>query len=123
MITVELDADSGIAVVTPSGALTQEDFAAAASKLDPYIDEHNKLKGLLICAKSFPGWHDFGSMVSHFRFVHDHHRSIEKVAAVSDSAFLTIMPKIVDHFVKAEVRHFDASQMDEALKWIKQGDS
>jgi hypothetical protein len=119
MLTVDLDAETGIAIVRPSGVLTQQDFVAAGLEIDPYIEEHKKLKGLAICAESFPGWDDFGSAISHLRFIHDHHRHIERVAAVSDSNFLKIMPSVVDHFVKAEVRHFDANQFDAAIAWIK----
>lgn len=42
----------------------------------------------MIQAGSFPGWESFAALVSHMRFVRDHHRSIGKVAAVSDSIIL-----------------------------------
>jgi peroxiredoxin len=76
------------------------------------------LHGLLIHTKSFPGWADFGAMVSHFKFVKNHHQHIAKVAAVTDSGFLTIMPSIISHFNHAEVRHFKES----ALTWVQSRD-
>jgi hypothetical protein len=32
---------------------------------------------------------------------------IKRVAAVTDSHFLAILPKVADYFAAAEVRHFD----------------
>jgi hypothetical protein len=73
----------------------------------------------MIDAGSFPGWKDFAALVAHLKFVKDHHRKIEKIAAVSDSSVLTIAPKIASHFVQADVRHFAHSQMEEALAWLR----
>ena len=55
-----------------------------------------------------------------FRFIRDHHRQIGKVAVVSDSAFLSMAPRIADHFVAAEVRHFSAEERDAAMRWLRQ---
>jgi hypothetical protein len=30
-----------------------------------------------------------------------------------------VMPHIVDHFIKADVRHFDFSDKAQALEWLK----
>jgi len=78
--------------------------------------------GLMIYVKSFPGWNDFSALLSHLKFIKDHHKNIEKVAAVSDSGFLAILPNIADHFVNAEVRHFDYDKKDEAMTWLKYQD-
>jgi hypothetical protein len=42
--------------------------------------------GLLIEAPSFPGWGSFGALINHMKFVYDHHRKIDRVAAVTDNA-------------------------------------
>ncbi|MDH3514889.1 MAG: STAS/SEC14 domain-containing protein, partial [Gammaproteobacteria bacterium] len=76
------------------------------------------LNGLMIHAKSFPGWHDFAAMVTHFNFVKNHHQRIAKVAAVTDSGFLAILPSIAKHFVHADVCHFDYGDKEKALKWL-----
>ena len=118
MIESELLAEQAILIVKPHGALASSDFERIARQVDPYIERNGTLHGLMIEAESFPGWKDFSALVSHFRFVADHHRKIEKVAAVSDSAILSIVPAIVDHFVGAEVRHFDYEDRREALVWL-----
>ncbi|MFW2440365.1 MAG: STAS/SEC14 domain-containing protein [Arenicellales bacterium] len=38
------------------------------------------------------------------------------MAAVTDNSFLAVMPKIADHFVKAEVKHFDYEEKTSAMK-------
>jgi len=58
-------------------------------------------------------------LLSHLRFVRDHHRRIRRVAVVSDSAFLTVAPKIASHFVGAQLRTFDAAERAAALAWIE----
>ena len=110
----------GFFIVKLEGPLEKTDFEALARDLDPYIEAQGKLKGLLISAKLFPGWKDFVALVSHLRFVKNHHKKIRKVAAVTDSGFLSIMPHIATHFVDAEVQHFDYRDKDRALDWLSE---
>ena len=120
MIARELLRDRGILIVKPEGPLEQTDFGALAREVDPYIEAQGKLNGLLISAKSFPGWKDFAALVSHLKFVKNHHQKIKKVAAVTDSGFLSIMPHIANHFVDAEVKHFEYRDKDRALDWLSE---
>jgi hypothetical protein len=75
----------------------------------------------MIEAPSFPGWENFAALLSHLRFVRDHHRRIRRVAVVSDSPLLAVAPKIASHFVSAELRTFDAASRAAALAWIEAG--
>lgn len=118
MIQHELRRDTGILIVIPQGPLEKTDFERLAREVDPYIEEKGRLNGLMIQAKSFPGWHDFAALVSHFQFVKNHHQHIVKVAAVTDDGFLSILPSIAKHFVRADVRHFDYGDKEKALQWL-----
>lgn len=118
MLKHELLSDKGILIVTPEGPLEQADFEAIARVADPYIESNGALNGLMIYTESFPGWNDFSGLVSHIRFVKDHQKAIKKVAAVTDSGFLSILPGIADHFVKAEIRHFEYDDRDDAMEWL-----
>lgn len=121
MVTFELLKDKGILVVTPHGPLAAEDFANLAKEIDPYIEDEGLLKGLMLCSGyRFPGWENFAAMLAHFKFIRNHHRKIKKVAAVTDSKFLTIAPKIASHFVSAEVKHFDLNEKDKAMNWLEE---
>jgi hypothetical protein len=119
MVKHELLRTEGILIVRPEAPLEATDFQGLAREIDPYIAANGKLHGVMIDAESFPGWKDFAALVAHLRFIKDHHRKIEKLAAVGDSAFLTVAPKIAGHFVQADVRHFPHSQREEALRWLR----
>jgi hypothetical protein len=121
MIQHELLRERGVLILKPDGALRAEDFTALSGAVDPYIDQHGELKGLMIDAPSFPGWENFAALVSHLRFVRDHHRRIRRIAVVSDSPLLALGPKIASHFVSAELRTFNAADRAAALIWIEAG--
>jgi len=119
MLKYELNRAEGILIIMPGGPLESADFEKLIQEVDPYIKEKGKLKGLMIYAKSFPGWDNFAAFLSHIKFVKNHHQKVKKIAAVTDAAFLSIMPQVANHFVKAEVRHFDYADKDAALNWLK----
>ncbi len=120
MLHYEFLQDDGILIVTPDGPLTSSDFERLAMDVDPLIEEKNKINGLMIYVESFPGWNDFAALVSHLKFVKNHHQNIGRVAAVTDSGFLSILPRVANHFVSAEVRHFDYQDKEGALNWLKE---
>jgi len=115
MLQYELNKEDGILILKPSGPLESADFR----EVDPYIEEKGKLNGLMIYTKSFPGWQNFASFLSHIKFVKNHHRKVKKIAAVTESGFLSIMPQVARHFVQAQVKHFDYMDKDAALNWLK----
>ena len=119
MMQFDLLRDRGILVLKPEGALRAEDFTSLAAAVDPYLEERGGLRGVLVEAPAFPGWADFAALVTHLRFVKDHHRRVRRVALVTDSSVLSIVPAIASHFVKAEVRRFDSRGRAAALAWIE----
>lgn len=120
MIEFDLLRDKAILVVRPKGPLEAGDFTRLAATVDPYLADKGALNGLLVEAASFPGWDDFAALIGHFKFVRDHHRKIRRVAAVSDSSFLRIMPRIAEHFAQPAIRVFDSSQRQAALSWLEE---
>lgn len=118
MLNADLDRERGVLTLRPEGALTAQDFAALAGLVDPHLDAKGDLKGLLLLAPRFPGWEDFAGLVSHLKFVRDHHRRIRRIAVVSDSTFLSVAPKIAAHFVSAELKTFAADAAAAAQDWI-----
>ena len=119
MITHELNEEDGILVVSPQSPLQSSDFTRIAEQIDPFIEKKGRLNGLMILAETFPGWENFGALLSHLKFVRDHHRKIKKVAAVTDNKFLSIMPIVADYFVNAEVRHFSYGDRQAAVEWLR----
>lgn len=120
MLNYELRHDECILVLHPEGPLEAADFIALASQVDTYLEGHGKLHGVLIHAKSFPGWKDFAAMLAHLKFLREHIHRIEKVAVVADGAIASIMPDIANHFVNAQVQHFDFVREDAAWGWLGQ---
>ena len=118
MLAYELLRNEGILILTPHGPLEREDFERVSEAIDEYIVENGALCGLMIYVESFPGWDDFDALMSHVRFIRDNSADFDRVAAVSDSKVLAIMPKIMERFVSAEVRHFDHDERDSAMVWL-----
>ncbi len=118
MIDYDLDTEHGVLTVRPESALQKQDFEKLAAAVDPQIDAHGDLAGLIIDAPGFPGWDGFTAMVTHFRFVREHQKHVRKVAVVTDSALGDLAEHLAAHFVSAEIRHFPAGELDTARQWV-----
>jgi hypothetical protein len=121
MLDFDLDTASSILTVRPQSALAKEDFVKLATAVDPHIEQHGDLAGLIVDARGFRGWESLAAMIGHFRFVRDHHKHIKKVAAVTDSKLGDVAERLGSHFVSAEVKHFPAAELDTAKTWIVGG--
>jgi SpoIIAA-like len=121
MIEYNLDTAHSILLVHPKSALDKNDFAELTKAVDPQIEATGDLAGLIIDAPAFPGWDSFGTMVTHFRFVRDHHKRVKKVAVVTDSHIGDVAERLGSHFVSAKVRHFPGEQLEQAQQWIING--
>jgi hypothetical protein len=109
--------DQGVLVIEPRGRLGVEDFDAIAMTVDPWLEAGHELRGVVVHAREFPGWENFGSFLRHMRFIGDHHRKVRRVALAADGALAKIAPTLLDVFVAAEVRHFGFGDMEQALCW------
>ena len=121
MLNVELDRIAGLAIVRPKGALSERDFETVANVIDPYLEDHGQLTGLIIHTKEFPGWESFGAMLKHFKFVKDHQRKIARVALVTDSKIGNLAELIGGHFISASVKHFPQDSFLDARSWVLDG--
>jgi hypothetical protein len=109
--------DSGVIVVEVKQPLRSQDFDALAVTADTWIEAHGSLQGLVIHAREFPGWENFGSLLRHLRFVRDHHRKVKRIALAADAKLATLAPKIGEHFIQAEVKSFGYDALDTAIAW------
>lgn len=98
--------------------LHKEDFQKLATALHDYINEFDRAPNLLIEAHDFPFWDDFSAFKNHLTFVKNHHQLIQKVAILSDSKPLSLLPSIADKFTHARIRHFRISHKQYALDWL-----
>lgn len=117
--------ERGVLIVEPHGPLRSEDFDALALSVDPWIEAHGALRGLVVHAREFPGWENLGSFFRHLRFVRDHHRKIRRVALCAGGTLASLMPRLAEHFVTAEIRRFDYGELDRGVAWVSEapGDS
>lgn len=123
MLSVHIDETNGIALFEPNGRLSEGDFESAVGIVDPWIEKHGKLKGLVIHAKAFPGWDSFGALVSHLQFVRNHHRKVERVAFATDSATGNVAEKGARYFIAAEIELFPYDSLEAAKSWAAGGDA
>jgi len=118
MIEHKLETANSILYLWPKSALEQSDFVQLANTADPYIEEVGGLTGLIIEARTFPGWESLGAMAAHFRFVKDHHKHIKKIGLVTDSALGNVAEHLSSHFVSAKIKHFPAGELEAARQWV-----
>jgi len=118
MIEHHLDPATSILLVKPQSALDKNDFVEMAKAVDPQIEAHGDLAGLIIEAPHFPVWDSFGALVSHMRFIRDHEKHVKKIAVVTDSHLGDVAEHLTSHFVSAQIKHFPAGEVDQARAWI-----
>lgn len=116
-ISHRLISETGVIVVEVKEALRAQDFDALAFTADTWIEAHGGLQGLVIHTREFPGWENFGSLVRHLRFVRDHHRKVKRIALAADSKLASVAPRIVEHFIQAEVKTFGYDELESAIAW------
>lgn len=109
--------DSGVLVIEPRDPLRASDFDALSRTVDPWIAEHGELHGVVVHALAFPGWESIGSFVRHLRFLRNHYRKIRKLAFATDAKLYTIIPRMADRILAAEIRVYDYDELDEAIAW------
>ena len=120
-INIKLDADVGILVLEPVAdkALSEDDFEAVGKTIGKYLEDHERLRGILIYSRQFPGWQSVGALFAHLKFVNTVHDKISKIALVTDSPMGTFADHVLDPLMLAKVRKFDYDQRDEAMNWLQ----
>lgn len=109
--------ETGVIVVEVKEALRVQDFEALELTADQWIEAHGPLRGLVIHARSFPGWEDLVGFLRHVQFVKDHHRKIRRIAVAVDSKLASVAPRIAEHFVHAEIVNFAYDDLAKAIEW------
>lgn len=118
MLRINIDEMQGIVILEPDGQLSESDFTSAAKIIDPYIDNDGKLQGIIVHAKSFPGWDCFSAMLAHLSFIKNHHNTVSRLAFATDSPVAGFAERVAPYFVNAKVKHFLYSEITLARKWI-----
>lgn len=117
MLTVKIDKEKGIALLEPDGPLSKADFESAVKVIDPVIEQHKHLNGLIIHTESFPGWDSFAALSTHLKFVQEHHKKISRIAFVTDSMIKGLAESVGSHFMSAEIKGFPYQELEQASAW------
>ncbi|RTZ47612.1 STAS/SEC14 domain-containing protein [Candidimonas sp. SYP-B2681] len=119
MLSFSIMQAEGILLLRPTAPLSKEDFGGLSADVDVYLSKHAKLHGVMIHAKHFPGWENFGAFTAHMHFVRAHHRQVERIAVVTDSPLADLAELLAKHFTSAEIRHFPFTDDARALAWLQ----
>ena len=120
MLKIELDEVEGIAILEPDGELSESDFISASKIIDPYIESVGELRGIIIHVQSL--WDSFSSLIAHLKFVREHHKKVSRIAFATDSPIGSFAENIANHFVNAEIKNFEFSELETSRKWILDSD-
>jgi hypothetical protein len=121
MLAYHLNPETGIVELRPRGPLEAHDFASLGLTVDSYLEDHPKLRGVLVELEHFPGWDDWEAVAAHLRFVRAHLPKVERVALVTDNPWLEPLPDVVNLLTPLTVRRFSSQQRSDAFAWIYNG--
>lgn len=104
--------------VKVNGKLTQEEYADLVPSWEAMIARHGKLRLLFQMEPGFTGWEPVAAW-DDFRFSISHRDEMERVAFVGDKKWEEWLAKIGKLLVSAEVRYFDETDVEEAVRWLR----
>lgn len=119
MLNFSIMPSEGILLLKPSAPLSKEDFDSLSTEVNAYLSGHARLHGVMVHAKGFPGWENFGAFTAHMHFIGEHHKQVERIAVVTDSPLADMAEPIAKHFTSAEIRHFRFVDDAKALEWLQ----
>lgn len=102
-----------------SGKLHDEDYKSFVPTLETILGTEGKLR-LFAQFENFHGW-DMHAMWDDFKFGLKHYSDFERIAMVGDKRWEKWMSQVCKPFTKATVRYFDASEVDDAWVWLREG--
>ena len=121
-VSHQLIPEAGVIVAEVREPLRAQDFDALSLTADAWLETHDELRGIVIHARTFPGWENIGGFLRHVRFVRDHHRKVRRIALAADTRLAEIAPRLAEHFVQAEIKRFAYDDLEQAIAWASAHD-
>jgi hypothetical protein len=118
MLAYHLNTETGIVELRPRGKLEAHDFASLGLTVESYLEDHGKLRGVLVEMEHFPGWDDWEALAAHVRFIREHLPKVDRVAIVTDNPWLEPLPDVMRLLTPLAVRRFSSDQRGAAFAWI-----
>ena len=120
MITIQPETKGRLIVGKASHQLTVEDYETILiPKLRELMEEHKKVRVLIEIDPSFEGW-TWGALKEGGSFGLTHRDQVERVALVGAPEWLKNMTTVVAHFLPAELKHYDTTELKEAMEWVSE---
>ncbi len=116
MLKTEIISANALRIVVPE-KLKADDFRQIVPQIDSIISRHGKIR-LLIDGTVFGGWENITAFEKHAGFVKAHQQMVERIAVIAGHEWQHWLIGAVRMFVHPEVKAYDKSHEDEALKWI-----
>ena len=116
MIKTEIISGNVLRITAPE-KLKADDFRQIAPQVDSLISQHGQIR-LLIDASGFNGWENISAFEKHAGFVKNHQRKIERIAVIAGHDWQHWVIGAVRMFVHPQVKAYDKSHENEALRWI-----
>lgn len=119
MLTMRNIPNTNIVEFTVDGEITRDDFDAVITEVNSKITDYGGvavLEEIRDIGKMPPSviWADLRWAVSNMKHV-------RRAAVVCDKAWIETMVEVMQPLTKADVRHFQADEIDDARKWLKDG--
>lgn len=102
-----------------SGKLHDEDYKSFVPTMETVLAAEGKVR-LFVQFEDFHGW-DLHAVWDDAKFGLKHYGDFERIAMVGDRRWEKWMAQVCKPFTKATVRYFDASQVDDARAWLREG--
>jgi SpoIIAA-like len=99
-----------------TGTLTREDYQLFLPRVEALIRQHGKAR-LLVQMHDFHGW-TAGALWDDIKFDARHFNHFERLAIVGEKRWEQAMATFCRPFTTAQVRYFDASEAEQARRWV-----
>ncbi|QDT55960.1 hypothetical protein Pan44_40090 [Caulifigura coniformis] len=101
-----------------SGKLHDADYKTFVPDIDGAIAPHEKAR-ILAWFHDFHGW-DTAALWDDIKFSTTHCAKVERIALVGEKTWEKWMAQVCTPFTMATIRYFDASQIEDAWKWLEE---
>jgi SpoIIAA-like len=102
-----------------SGKLHDEDYSSFVPTVESFLAAEGKAR-LFVQFEDFHGW-DLHAVWDDTKFAFKHYSDFDRIAIVGERRWEKWMAYVCKPFTKATVRYFDASQIDDAWAWLREG--
>lgn len=118
MLAYHLNSQTGIVELRPRGPLEAHDATSLSLTVNSYIEDHGRLRGVLLELEHFPGFDDWDAVAAHVRFLREHLPHIDRLALVTDNPWLEPLPDVMRLLTPLEVKRFPHDKRGDAFAWI-----